>query len=79
MKYRPGDMKRPRPPVVEPVGWGSEETPGKAPADAVVLFDGTNLDAWFRSGKRAGDPDAVPTWKVENGYAEIVRGGQPLG
>ena len=75
VKYRSGDMKRPRPPVVEPAGWGSDEKPGKPPADAIVLFDGTNLTAWFKSGKKPGDPDAVPTWRVENGYAEIVRGG----
>jgi hypothetical protein len=33
----------------------------KAPANAVILFDGTNLSAW-----------RDPHWKVEDGYVEIV-------
>lgn len=75
VKYRPGDTRRPRPKVVEPPGWGADEKPGTPPGDAVVLFNGANLDAWFKSGKRPGNPDAVPHWKVEGGYAEVVRGG----
>lgn len=75
VKYKAGDMKRPRPKAVEPPGWGSEEAPGKPPADAIVLFDGKTLEAWFKSGKKVGNPDAVPHWKIENGYAEVVRGG----
>lgn len=41
--------------------------PGAAPSDAVVLFDGKNLDAWksARTGAAAG-------WKVDNG--EMVVG-----
>jgi hypothetical protein len=72
VKYRPGDMKRPRPQVIEPPTAGTEDAPGKPPSDAVVLFDGKDLSRWYRSGKKAGTPDAAPTWKVENGYAEIV-------
>ncbi|MFK7739562.1 MAG: DUF1080 domain-containing protein [Planctomycetota bacterium] len=34
---------RPRPPAVAP---GPAGAPTPAPADAIVLFDGTNLDAW---------------------------------
>ena len=45
----------PEPPVINP---GNHQT---APSDAIVLFDGTNLDA-FHNG------DA---WTVENGYAEV--------
>lgn len=59
------DRNRPQPPVV---------TPGRdagAPSDAIVLFDGTNLNAWesVRDGKvgPAG-------WKVANGYMEVVKG-----
>lgn len=35
------DPERPAPPVVTPAA-----RPGGAPSDAVVLFDGTSLDAW---------------------------------
>lgn len=42
--------------------------PGKAPSDAVVLFDGTNLSEWtYADGKPAG-------WDITDG-AMIVKGG----
>ena len=54
------DGLRPQPPVVTP-GEGTA-----APSDAVVLFDGTNLDAWETlDGAPAG-------WKIENGYMEVM-------
>ncbi len=54
------DMNRPRPAVIA-------VEPGKAPSDAVVLFDGTSLDAW-RSGQ-----DEACKWKiVEGGALEVV-------
>jgi hypothetical protein len=57
------DHRRPKAPVVEPVSGGNSS---QAPTDAVVLFDGTNLDAWQ-------SPDGSPArWKVANGYMEIV-------
>ena len=41
---------------------------GGAPSDAIVLFDGTNLNNW-ESQNGEGDP---AKWKVENGYMEVV-------
>jgi hypothetical protein len=51
--------------VVEPAA-GSPAA--AAPKDAVVLFDGTGMDAWQTS---AGEPSR---WKVKDGYLEIVPG-----
>lgn len=44
---------------------------GGVPSDAVVLFDGTNLDAWepVRSGE--------PGWKIEDGAMVIVPNPKP--
>ena len=45
----------------------------RAPANAVVLFDGTNLNGWERRDvKQKGMPAA---WKVGGGIAEVVPGG----
>ena len=38
----------------------------KPPANAVVLFDGDNLDAWQR------DKGEDPTWLIKNGYFEVL-------
>lgn len=39
------DMDRPQPPVVDPGQPGTQDATGKAPSDAVVLFDGKKTDA----------------------------------
>jgi hypothetical protein len=62
------DLNRPQPTVVDPGTGVPPETPGKPPADAVVLFDGKDLSAW----KSQKDGKAAP-WKVENGYFEVVK------
>lgn len=66
--WRVHDDKRPRPRVVAPGTAGSDERPGKPPADATILFDGKNLDAW------QAEKDGAAGWKVENGYMEVVGG-----
>lgn len=38
----------------------------KAPANAIVLFDGSNLDAWQR------DKGEAPTWLIKNGFFEVL-------
>lgn len=55
--YHVHDPDRPAPPKVNP---GDASGP---PADAIVLFDGSDLSAWQES-----------TWKVENGYVEVEEG-----
>ena len=64
-KWRVHDDNRPRPAVVKTGETFSHMAP--APSDAVVLFDGTNLDKWENT--KAGKP---VTWKVENGYMEVA-------
>jgi hypothetical protein len=46
----------------------SVESELRIPADALVLFDGSNMDRW----QHADGEEA--TWKVENGVLEIVPG-----
>lgn len=65
--WRVHDRARPQPAVVTPGTFSTQEQAGKAPSDAIVLFDGTNLDAW-KSDKGGGEAK----WKVENGYVEVV-------
>ncbi len=63
------DMNRPQPTVVAPGTWAPPATPGRPPADAIVLFDGKDLAAW-KSQKHG----SAAAWKVENGYFEVVKG-----
>ncbi|PCJ54218.1 MAG: hypothetical protein COA70_06190 [Planctomycetota bacterium] len=61
-EWRVHDLKRPYPIVVKP-----GKNVGDAPSDALILFDGTNLDAWMT-------PDGeAPTWKLVDG-AMVVAG-----
>src|SRR5947209_8421507 len=58
-------MDRPRPPVVDP---GPERPPVPPPADAIVLFDGTDLSQWQSQ-------DGTPArWVVRDGYTQVVPG-----
>ena len=61
------DENQPQPLVVTPAPANTPATSGQAPSDAIILFNGKDLSQW--SGQR-GSP---PTWKVENGYMEVVK------
>jgi len=65
-KYEIHDRNRPLPAVIGPGTSSTQETPGRAPSDATVLFDGKDLSKWQHK-------DGTPAkWKVENGYFEVV-------
>ena len=65
-KYKVHDSTRPQPRVVAPGTASTQDVVGKAPSDAVVLFDGRSLDGWL-------DRNGAPAqWKLENGYMEVV-------
>ena len=62
------DRLRPQPAVVRGAIPSTQEKVGKAPSDAVVLFDGTDLSQW-------SSMDGSPTkWIMRDGYMECVRG-----
>jgi len=67
-KWRVHDPARPHPRVVSPGA-----SPGAAPSDAVILFDGKDLSNW-EERRDLNSPPKAPTWKVENGYFEEVPG-----
>jgi hypothetical protein len=54
----------PQPPVVKP---GDQYTI-TAPSDAIVLFDGTNLDAWKSSSRSGGEAK----WTVKDGAFTVA-------
>lgn len=68
--WRVHDMERPVPVVVTPGA-----TAADAPSDAIVLFDGTNLDEWVgcvsTNKKKNYNPEGQALWKVENGFMEV--------
>lgn len=65
--------EQPPPPVVSPGNPGTQTAAGRAPSDAVVLFDGTNLSKWIARGRSVPKgKDGAPAWKVQDGYMEVV-------
>jgi len=62
------DPNRPLPPVIDPGTASTPDSPGRAPSDATVLFDGNDFSKW------TGEKGKPAKWKVENGYMEVVPG-----
>ena len=66
-KWRVHDIARPKPPVVT-----AGAAVGQPPSDALVLFDGKDLNQWVDRGK--GGKTQPAAWKLENGYVESNHG-----
>lgn len=56
------EIYTPVPPIVTPGA-----TPQDAPSDAIILFNGTNLDAWHADG----DSTKPAMWQVSNGILTV--------
>ena len=70
-KWRVHDIARPKPPVVTPGSFSTDDKSGVPPSDAIVLFNGKDLSKW--TGGLEKDGKARPAgWKVENGYVECT-------
>ena len=65
-RWKIHDPNRPLPPVIDAGAASTQDSPGRPPSDAVVLFDGKDLSKW------AHKDGSAPKWKVENGYTEVV-------
>ena len=64
-KWRVHDANRPQPPKVTPGKPGTNDKAGTAPSDAIVLFDGTDLDAFTNK-----------TWKIKDGVMVVGKKSQ---
>jgi hypothetical protein len=65
-KWKIHDPDRPLPAIVDPETASTQDSPGRPPSDAVVLFEGKDLSKWAH---KDGSP---AKWKVEGGYLETV-------
>jgi hypothetical protein len=65
-RWKPNDPDRPVPPVIEPETTSTQDSPGRPPSDAVVLFDGKDLSRWL------GEDGQPAKWKVTDGAMEVV-------
>jgi hypothetical protein len=65
-RWKIHDPNRPVPAVIDPGTASTNDAPGRAPSDAMILFDGKDLSKWTHQDGSAAK------WKVEDGYAEVV-------
>ena len=56
------DVDRPAPPIITPGTESTQDKPGKAPSDAIVLFDGNDLSNWVPSSGNQ------MRWIAQDGY-----------
>ena len=70
-EFRGGDFRMgidwKEPPIVTP-----GETPADPPSDAIVLFDGTNMDAW--TGGKWDQPEAPGCASSSRGWINLHKG-----
>lgn len=66
IRWKPNSMSRPLAPVIVPGTASTQKTPGRAPSDAIVLFDGKNLSQWTQTN---GKP---VKWIVKDGYFQVL-------
>jgi len=64
------DHNRPQPTIITPGTSSTQEQPGKAPSDAIVLFDGTDLSKW----EADNDKHEETKWIIKDGAMECVPG-----
>ncbi len=67
-KWHVHDGDRPQPPVITPGTCSTEDVPGQAPSDAVVLFDGKDLSHWRNHRGKPAE------WEVKDGAIVIKPG-----
>lgn len=67
MKHESTEWYKPAVEKIQPAN-----KPGEAPSDAVVLFDGKNLDMWTNK------EDKEPTWTLEKGTMRPTKGSGPI-
>jgi hypothetical protein len=68
IKWKIHDLDRPMAPVIDAGTSSTEETPGRPPSDATVLFNGKDLSQW------QGADGSPAKWKVADGYMEVAPG-----
>ena len=66
-KWEIHDRNRPNPTVITPATASTQDSPGRPPSDAIVLFDGKDISRWV--SKKDGSP---AKWTVADGYMEVA-------
>src|SRR5881628_3785832 len=61
-RWKIHDPDRPAPPVTDPGTASTQDSPGRPPSDAVVLFDGKDLSKWAHKDRR--NPYARSFWRL---------------